>query len=148
MSGEYASVGTQSSGVVDRAYAPPEAGLGWLGFAVVMLGIAGALDILYGIAAIGDATFYAKGARFIVSDLNTLGWVVLIVGIVQLVAALAIWADRQWGRWLGVLLAGAGAILQLLFMPASPFTALALFAVDVLIVYGLVAHGGRREPII
>jgi hypothetical protein len=107
MSGEYASVGTEASGVRDRAYAAPEAGLGWLSFAVVMLLIAGTRHVIYGIAAI--------------------------------------WADTQWGRWLGVLLAGSGATLQLLFMPAAPFLAPALFAVAVLIVYGLVAHGGRRE---
>jgi hypothetical protein len=146
MSGEYASVGTETSGVKDRAYAAPEAGLGWLSFAVVMLLIAGALNVVYGIAAISNASFYAAGAHHVLFDnLNTWGWVVLVAGVIQLVAAIAIWADTQWGRWLGVLLAGSGAILQLLFMPSAEFLSLALFGIDVLIVYGLVAHGGRRD---
>jgi hypothetical protein len=146
MSGEYASVGTEPSGVKDRAYAPPDAGLGWLSFAVIMLLIAGTMNVVYGIAAISNSSFYAAGARHVLfNDLNTWGWIVLVVGVTQIGAGIAIWADTQFGRWLGVLLAGSGAILQLLFMPAAPFLALALFAVDVLIVYGLVAHGGRRE---
>ncbi len=147
MSGEYASVGTETSGVRDRAYAEPEAGLGWLSFAVVMLLMAGTVNVIYGIAALSNSSFYAGGARHVLfSDLNTWGWVVLVIGGLQLGAGIAIWADTQVGRWLGVFLAATGAIVQLLFMPASPFLALALFAVNVLIVYGLVAHGGRRNP--
>jgi hypothetical protein len=147
MSGEYASVGTQTSGVTDRAYAAPQAGLGWISFAVVMLGIAGTLNVIYGIAAIGDSNFYVGEAKFVFSNLNTWGWIVLVFGVTQLIAALSIWADTQFGRWLGILVASLSAIVALLFLPASPFGALALFALDILIVYGLVAHGGRREEI-
>lgn len=147
MSGEYASVGTQTSGVTDRAYAAPQAGLGWITFAVVMLGIAGTLNLIYGIAAIADSGFYVGNTKFIFSDLNTWGWIVLVFGVTQLIAALAIWADTQFGRWLGVLVAATSAIVALLFHPASSFGALALFALDILIIYGLVAHGGRHEAI-
>jgi len=145
MSGEYASMGTQSSGVSDRTYAPPQAGLGWVTFAVVMLVIAGLLNVIYGIAAISNSSFYVGDAEHVISSLNTWGWVVIIFGVGQVVAAISIWAETELGRWLGVLLAAAGAIVHLIFMPASPFLALALFALDVLIVYGLVVHGGRRE---
>jgi hypothetical protein len=62
MVGEFGSVGTQYSGVSDRAYAAPPAGLGWLTFAVVMLGIAGTLNVIYGIAAISDSSFYVGEA--------------------------------------------------------------------------------------
>jgi hypothetical protein len=136
MSGEYATVGTQSSGVTDRAYAPPQAGLGWITFAVVMLGIAGTLNVIYGIAAISDSSFYVGDTQFVISSLNTWGWVVLVFGVAQLAAALAIWADTQFGRWLGVLVAATAAIVHLLFMPASSFGALALFALAILIIYG------------
>jgi hypothetical protein len=146
MSGEYASVGTETSGVKDRAYAEPDAGMGFVTFAVFMLLIVGTLNIVYGIAAISNSSFYAAGARHVLfDDLTTWGWVVLIIGAAQIVAAIAIWAEREFGRWLGVLLASGGAIAQLLFMPSAPFLSLALFAIDVLIVYGLVVHGGRRE---
>ena len=146
MSGEYASVGTKMSGVSDRTYAPPPAGLGWVTFAVFMLLIAGAVNVIYGIAAISDSSFYVNGARHVLfDDLSTWGWVVLIVGVTQIVASLAIWADTAFGRWLGVGLASGGAVVQLLFLPSSPFLALALFAINIMIVYGLVVHGAPRE---
>jgi hypothetical protein len=145
MVGEFASVGTESSGVRDPAYAPPSAGMGWTSFAIVMLGIAGAFNAIHGIAAISNSTIYARDSQFILSDLKTWGWVLLILGVAQIGVAAAIWAQTEWGRWLGVLFAGGGAIVQLLFMPAYPFASLAIFAIDILIVYGLVAHGGRQE---
>ena len=38
------------------------------------------------------------------------------------------------------------AIAQLLFMPSYPFWALSVFTLDVLVLYGLAAHGGRPAP--
>lgn len=146
MSGEYASVGTGPSGVSDRQYAQPPAGMGWVTFAVFMLLIAGSVNVIYGIAAISNSSFYANGARHVLfDDLSTWGWVVLLVGVTQIVASIAIWADTAFGRWLGVILASGGAVVQLLFLPSSPFLSLALFAVDLMIVYGLVVHGAPRE---
>jgi hypothetical protein len=117
---------------------------GWVTFAGVMLAIVGVLNIIYGIAAIDDANFYVNDARYVVSGLATWGWVLLIVGAVQFCAAFSIFGGTAWGRWVGILTAGINCIAQLLFLPAYPLLALALFAIDILVIYGLVAHGGRR----
>jgi hypothetical protein len=146
MSGEYASVGTETSGVKDRAYAAPDPGMGFVTFAVFMLLIAGMVNVVYGIAALSDSSFYVDGARHVLfDDLATWGWVVLVIGALQIGAGIAIWAQSEFGRWLGVVLATGGAVVQLLFLPSAPLLSLALFGIDVLIVYGLVVHGGRRE---
>jgi hypothetical protein len=117
---------------------------GWATFAGVMLSIVGVLNVIYGIAAIDSANFYVNDARYVVSDLSAYGWASLIIGAIQFCAAFSIFAGTSWGRWVGVLTAGLNSIGQLLFLPAYPELALALFAVDVLVIYGLVAHGGRR----
>jgi hypothetical protein len=44
-----------------------------------------------------------------------------------------------------VLVASVDAIIQLIFIPAYPFLALAIFTLDLLVVYGLVAYGGRER---
>jgi hypothetical protein len=67
----------------------------------------------------------------------------LVLGAVQFAAALGILAFSSWGRWVGVFSAGVNAIIQLAVMPAAPFLALAILAVDVLVIYGLIAYGGR-----
>jgi hypothetical protein len=120
-------------------------GSGWVTYAGVMLSILGVVNIIYGIAAIDSANFYVNNARYVFSDLNTWGWVIGIIGAIQFCAAFSIFGGTSWGRWVGVGSAGLNAIAQLLFLPAYPFLALALFSMDILVVYGLVAHGGRRE---
>ncbi len=123
----------------------PTEGQGWVTFAGVMILIVGVLNVIYGIAAIDNANFYVADARYVISDLATWGWIVLIVGAVQVIAAFAIWRGSEFGRWIGIGSASVNAIVQLLFLPASPFLSLALFSVDILIVFGLIAYGGRRQ---
>jgi hypothetical protein len=50
-----------------------------------------------------------------------------------------------WARWTGVVIAGLNAIIQLIFLPAYPLLAVTIFALDVLVIYGLVTYGGRPQ---
>jgi hypothetical protein len=122
-------------------------GAGWLMFAGIMLLITGVLNIIYGIAAIGDSSFFVNDTKYILSNLNTWGWVMLVIGVLQVAAAFSIWAGNQFGRWFGIFTAGISAIGALLSIPAYPFWSLAIFAVDILIIYGLAAYGGRHQPV-
>jgi hypothetical protein len=126
-------------------YAVEDRGAGWLIFAGIMMLIVGVLNVIYGIAAVDSASFYIQDARYVISDLNTLGWFVLVVGVVQLCAAVGIWRGGQIGRWIGIVTACVNAILHLMFIASYPFLSLALFAVSLLVIYGLVAYGGRRN---
>jgi hypothetical protein len=119
-------------------------GDGWMVFAAAMLGIAGAWNIIDGILAIGRSHIYGASAQYIFSDLRTWGWIVLILGILQVMAAAALGRFSQWARWFGVAVAGLNAIGQLGFLPAYPFWALSMFAVDVFIIYALTVYGGVR----
>ena len=122
-------------------------GGGWLLFASIMITIAGALNIIWGIAAISNSKFFTHNATYVLSDLKTWGWIVLIIGALELVAALSIVSGGQFGRWFGIVAAGANSIAALMSIPAYPFWALCLFGLDVLIIYGLAAYGGQRLDI-
>src|SRR5215216_1167335 len=122
--------------------APPasvyeEEGAGWVLFAGIMIGIVGVMNVIYGISAIDNSSFWAEGARYIVfNDLNTWGWILLAVGAVQCCAAVGIFARSAWARWVGILSASVNAMVQLLFLPSFPLAALALFSIDILVIYG------------
>ncbi|HWI71089.1 MAG TPA: hypothetical protein VNT55_03970 [Baekduia sp.] len=118
-------------------------GYGWVLFAGLMLAIVGTLNFIYGIAAIGDSKFYVQDAELIISNLNTWGWFLVIIGAVQVLSAFGIWAQAAGARWVGIISAGLNAIVQMLTISGYPFLSLALFAIDVLIIYGLLAHGRR-----
>ena len=68
------------------------------------------------------------------------------LGVLQFFAALAIWRGVPWARWFGVVCAGANAILQTLWIPAYPILAMTILALDIIVIYGLLAYGGRRRP--
>jgi hypothetical protein len=136
--------GAQASGT--SRYSQPE-GSGWIVFAGIMMMIASILNVIYGIAAISNSKFFVSGQKYIVSDLKTWGWITLIIGVVQGIAAFSIWAGNQFGRWVGIIAASASAISALMSIPSYPLWSLAVFAVDILIIYGLAAYGGQHRAV-
>jgi uncharacterized membrane protein HdeD (DUF308 family) len=126
-------------------YDPDSArGEGWVLFAGVMILIAGFLNVIYGIAAIDNSAFFTDEGRYVIfDDLNTWGWFLLIVGVLQLFAAFSIWSRNPYGRVIGIATASFSALLILFTVNAYPFAAFMLFIIDLLVIYGLVAHGGR-----
>jgi hypothetical protein len=120
-------------------------GAGWVLFAGMMLTLVAILNAIYGIAAIGNSSFFVGDARYILSDLNTWGWVMLVLGALQFAAALSIWAGGSYGRWFGIAVATFNAIGALLSIPAYPLWSLAIFTVDVLVIFALTVYGGNRR---
>ena len=122
-------------------------GAGWVLFAGIMLLVVATLNIIWGIAAIDKANFFIADSKFIISDLSTWGWIVLIVGGLQMLGAFSIWSGGGYGRWVGIITACASSIAAMLSIPAYPFWALAILFIDVLIIYGLAAYGGQRMAV-
>lgn len=110
---------------------------GWWVFAGVLLLIAGVLNVIYGIAAIGDSKFFTEDVTYIISGLHTWGWILLIIGVLELVAAFSLFSGGEFGRWFGIFVASLNAIGALLSIPAYPFWSLAIFALAIIIIYKL-----------
>jgi hypothetical protein len=145
-SGPYVPTGAKQSDAVYSYYDYDDPhGQGLVTFAGVMLMIAGVLNTLYGIAAIDKANVFVHNARYVFLDLQSWGWFVLALGVLQIFAALAIWRGVSWGRWFGVGCASANAILQVMWLPSYPILALTILPLDIVAIYGLLAYGGRRR---
>jgi hypothetical protein len=119
-------------------------GAGWLTLAATMLGLAGTFNIIDGVVAVSKSKFFAPHAVYVFSNLHTWGWIVMILGIVQLLAAGAIFSGSEFARWFGILAAGLNAIGQLMFVQAYPWWSLSLFAIDIMVIYALSAYGGSQ----
>ena len=111
---------------------------GWWVFAGVLLLIAGVLNIIYGIAAIGDSKFFTEQGQYIISSLHTWGWILMILGVLELVAAFSLFSGGEFGRWFGIFIASLNAIGSLLALPAYPLWSLAIFALAIIVIYKLV----------
>jgi hypothetical protein len=113
-------------------------GAGRVVFAATLLLIAGTLNILYGIGALDEASIFVNDKRYIFTDLNTLGWVLIVLGIIQLSGGLSLMAGNTYGRVIGVVGGGLGAIGALLSIGgAYPWWSLGIFALCLYVVHGL-----------
>src|SRR3954467_14691599 len=121
---------------------------GWVTFASILLLITGTLNVIYGIAAIGDSSFFVRDARYVISGLNTWGWVALGVGLIEVLAAGSLWRGALFGRILGICAASINAITALLSIPAYPFLSLVAFAISIVIIEQIGVRGtqGRVAP--
>lgn len=141
MSEGYSSAYGPPSDLERARRAEPDAhvrGAGWIVFAGLFLVLVGVLNVLFGVAAISNSRFFVRHAAYVVSNLKALGWVMLAIGVLQVCAALAVWRERAWGRIVGIVTAAGNAIAQMLWMPGRPYAAIALFAMDILVLYGLI----------
>lgn len=120
-------------------------GTGWMLFAASMLSIVAALNLIDGVAAVSNSKFFVGNAEFVFADLKTWGWILIVIAVVQGVVVAGIVLEWRGFRWAGVAIAGLNAVAQLLFMPAYPLWSLALFAVDILVMYALVAYGATSR---
>ena len=117
-------------------------------FAATLLLIVGTLNIIYGIGALDSANIFTDERRFILTNLNTLGWVLIILGIVQLTGGFSLWAGNTYGRVIGIVGASLGAISALLSIGGSnPWWSLAIFFLCVWVVYGILILGDDERTL-
>ncbi len=120
-------------------------GFGLIVFASILLLVDGFFNMLYGIAAIANSHVFVANAHYVIGDLRAWGWVTLIIAVLQLAAGAGVLAGNQLARWFAVAVVGISAIEMMFFLPAYPFWALAIIAVDVVALYGLCAYGSREN---
>jgi len=137
--------GARGDGAPEGAFLGADNSLGWVLFAGMMIGLVGVMNLIYGIAAVGDSSFLVGNVKFVFSGLHALGWAMIVIAVVQGLASIGIMARVQFARWLGVAIAFVNALLQTIMMPAYTWWSLALFIVDMLVIYALIVHGGKQE---
>jgi hypothetical protein len=118
------------------------------GSAIILAGtflmLGGVLNVIYGIAAISNSKFFVNETKFIFSDLKTWGWIVLIIGILELFASFSLLSGKSFGRWVGLVVGSLSAISALLSISAYPLWSLAIFALSLWIIYGLAVYWQPR----
>jgi|SRR5580704_6553138 hypothetical protein len=116
-------------------------GTGRVVFVAVLLLIAGILNLIYGIAAVGNAHFF-DNTQYAFSSLHTWGWITIIVGIIQLTAGASLFGGGGYGRFIGIFAATIGALESLLSIGGThPWWSLAIFALCVYVLHGLIIFG-------
>jgi uncharacterized membrane protein len=126
-------------------------GAGWKMFASVMIIISATWNLIDSLVAILDANYYQDVAQNAGTELpltNTIeawGWVGLGISVIMLAAAYGIISGAMWARVVGVAAVSINMVFHMAFLAAFPFWSVIIIAIDALIIYGLIVHGGRTE---
>src|SRR3954466_11645548 len=117
-------------------------GTGRTAFAAMLLLIVGTLNIIYGIGALDDANIFHNDKRYIFTNLNTMGWVLIVLGIIQLTGGFSLLGGNPGGRVVGIVGASLGAIGALLSIGgAYPWWSLGIFFLCLYVLAGLFQLG-------
>jgi len=120
-------------------------GYGTVLFASILLLVVGCFNLIQGIAAVANSHVFVANAHYVIGNLRAWGWITLIFGVLQLLAAAGVLAGNQLARWFAVAVLALNAIDQMFFIPAYPFWALTIIAMDVVALWGLCAYGSRAN---
>jgi hypothetical protein len=118
-------------------------GRGWILFAGTMLALVGCLNMIYGIAAISNSSFFLADTKYVFGNLNTWGWVLTVVGALQIVSSYGVFTFAEWARWAGIAFASLNMLAQFVAIANHPALSIMIFFVDVIIIWGLLTYGGK-----
>ena len=122
---------------------------GWIGFAGILILIVGMLDFFQGLIALFRDNYYVVSASgFIVVDLTTWGWIMLIWGVLLVLAGMGLLGGQGWARWFTIVLVSLNFIAQLGFLGNSqyPLWTLTTLGLCVIVLYALTARWSESAP--
>lgn len=112
---------------------------GWATFVAAYLTIVGVLNVIWGIVALSNKSYFISGG-LVWSELNAWGWVAIIVGAIQIIGAMLVAARRAGGAVIAGFLAFFGIMLNFLSIGAYPVWSSIMLVVDALIIWAVTVH--------
>ena len=123
-------------------------GAGRVTFAGILLLIAGTLNVIYGIGSLNKANIFVNDHRFILTNLNTMGWVLIALGAIQFTGGLSLMSGNAYGRFVAIVAASLGAIGALLSIGGNyPWWSLGIFALCLWVLFGIFEFGADRKAV-
>ena len=123
-------------------------GAGWKMFAGLMILVVGTINVFDGIVGLTQQNYikqFTNGQLPITNNIKTWSWVVLIIGVIMILAGFLIFSGNMFGRVVGILVASLNLLVQLAYLNHNTFWSFTMILIDILVIYGLAAHGGRLD---
>ena len=114
---------------------------GWVIFAAAVLLTIGAIDIIQGLAALlkDDVYLVTKSGLLVTTNFTAWGWSLIIWGVVLILAGLALFSGKEWGRWFAIVALVVNGIVQIAWFPAYPLWSLVAIGLEIAVLYALTA---------
>jgi hypothetical protein len=117
----------------------------WVVFAGVMLVLLGCFHAIEGLVALFQDKYYVVRPSGLVVHVSYTAWgcAHVVLGIVALVIGAGLLRGNAVARVAAVVVAVVSAVVNLAFVAAEPAWSLIVIALDVIIIYAVIVHGGE-----
>jgi hypothetical protein len=117
-------------------------------FAGVLLIVGGGFQAIEALAAIVKDEYLVVAPNYIYTfDLTAWGWIHLLIGLAFVAIGICLLLGQGWALIAGIVVAAISALVNFTWLPYSPFWAILLIAVDLLIIWALAsARAQARTP--
>ncbi|MGZ4632568.1 MAG: DUF7144 family membrane protein [Actinomycetes bacterium] len=132
-----------------RSAAEPTGWAVWILFAGVMMIMLGFFQMIAGIVALADDSYFVvkSGDLLVSTSYTTWGWAHLIVGAVVAAAGFGVMVGQMWARVVGIVAALVSSLVNLAFLAAYPVWMTLMISFDVIVIYALTVHGRELKDI-
>lgn len=119
----------------------------WVQFAGVILLVSGIFSAIQGLVAlVGPSAYYAVANGYLfLFDTTGWGWWNLMIGVLVILTAISLFVGATWARVVAVVLVILSAVVQMLLVPAQPWWSFIVIAIDVLVIYALLARWSEPD---
>ena len=111
-------------------------GSSYSNFAGIFLFVVGLFNILDGVIMLWRKEYFQE-ADLVVSNLQTWGWAILVIGVVQVLAGWLVLSRSSVGRWVGILIVIVSMMVSFVAIGAYPFWTLIILVIDAMVLWGL-----------
>jgi hypothetical protein len=122
----------------------------WAGtvvFAGTVLLIIGAINFLEGLIVLfNDERVVVLPDRFILVDLTSWGWTLLLFGVAMFAVGAGLLATQTWARIAAIIVVGIHAVWQIVSLGAYPVWSLLMLALDTFVIFALTARWSNVRP--
>jgi hypothetical protein len=106
-----------------------------------MLLVVGGINIFQGIIALAQGErVVAVADRFVLVDMTSWGWTLVISGVLMMVVALGMFLATTWARICGIIIVAVHAAAQVAWLGAYPVWSLLMIALDTIVIFALTAR--------
>ena len=121
--------------------------VGWIVFAGTLMLLDGIFQFIMGLVAAFNPTWYVAqtASHTLVWNYATWGWVQMLIGVAVAAIGLSLFSGSMVGRVFAVIFAGLSAIANLAFISVYPVWSIIVIAIDVLVMYAVIVHGGEMR---
>ena len=107
-------------------------------FAGALLIVGGGAQALQALAAIVNDKYFVVAPNYLYTlDLTAWVWIHLLIGLAFVAIGICLLLGQGWALIAGIVVAGISALINFTWLPYSPFWAVLLIAIDILIIWAL-----------